>query len=110
MPTYLVKSAKQIIRHEGDFADVAFTVPAALSLAAYDVRFVVKDNAGRTIMRKDTADGSITVASQEVMIPLLPADTKGKSGTHKWEAEVYDADGPVTIGYGQFVINAELIK
>jgi hypothetical protein len=110
MATYLVRAQKTITRHEGDIADISFIVPEILSLTGYGVRFHVKDSSGRSIMRKDTADGTITVAGQTANIALLPADTKGKAGTHKWEAELYNQSGPITIGYGPFVINAELIK
>jgi hypothetical protein len=110
MATYLVRAPKQITRHEGDLADISIIVPEILSLAVYGVRFQVKDSSGRSIFRKDTADATITVAGQTANIALLPADTKGRAGNHKWEAELYNQNGPITIGYGQFVINPELIK
>lgn len=111
MATYLVQSSISITRHEGDIADVVFTIPnPPLDITGYGVRFWVKDSSGRTIIRKDTVDATITVAGQLVTIPLLPADTKGHAGKHSWESEIYDINGPITIGYGPFVINAELIR
>lgn len=110
MPTYLVERAITITRQEGDLADVIFTIPDILNTTGYDIRFSVKDNNGRNVIKKDTAENNITVQEQMVTILLFPADTKGKPGTHKWEAELYKADGPITIGYGAFVITPELIR
>jgi hypothetical protein len=110
MPTYLVERAIAITRQEGDLADIIFTIPDVLSTTDYDVRFLVKGNNGRTIVKKDTASDDIIVSEQTVTIPILPSDTKGKPGNHKWELELYKSDGPITIGYGMFSITPELIK
>jgi hypothetical protein len=110
MPTYLVERPITITRQEGDLADIVFTIPAILNPADYGIRLSVKDDKGRTVLKMDTAANDITVQDQMVTIPLLPADTKGKPGNHKWEVEIYKDDGPITIGYGSFVITPELIK
>jgi hypothetical protein len=110
MPTFLVERPITITRQEGDLADIVFTIPAILDTADYGIRFSVKDDKGRTVLKKDTAENDITVQYQKVTIPLLPADTKGKPGNHKWEVEIYKDNGPITIGYGPFAITPELIK
>jgi hypothetical protein len=110
MPTYLVKKEIAITRQEGDTADVVFTVPDVLDLALYNVRYHVLDNNRRYVFHKDTGEGTIQKDGQVITIPLLSEDTKEKTGTHRWEMELHNADEVITIGKGIFVIIPELIR
>ena len=107
MATYLIAREITITRQEGDVADIVITVPAALSMTARTPVFQVRDTSNRAIINKTTP--AITVQAQVINIPLLPADTKGKPGKHRWELQVTDTNGPVTIGRGNFEIIKEII-
>ena len=109
MPTYLVKKEIAITRQEGDTADVVFTVPEVLDLSLYLIRFHVMDNNRRFIFYKNTEVGTIQKDGQTITIPLSALDTKTKTGTHRWEMELFNQNENITIGKGSFVIIPELI-
>lgn len=102
MPTYLIKSDITITRQEGDVADIVITVPVLLSMTGKTAKFSVFDTNNKAIIAKTT--GTLTIDGQVITIQLLPADTLRKAGKHRWELEVVDANGPITIGRGPFVI------
>ena len=107
MPTYLIKSEITITRQEGDVADVTITVPSVLDMTNRTPRFQVRDAAGKRLIDKTVPD--VVVTEQVIFVPLLPADTAGKPGKHRWELEVTDTNGPVTIGRGDFNVVKQLI-
>lgn len=107
MATLLIKSEKQITRQEGDDSDIVFTVPGIFPLTDSTVEFSIFQ-AGRKIIRKLTSDVDIT--DQVITVPLLASDTKGKSGSHRWELQITRGGKITTIGKGSFNILAELIK
>ena len=107
MATYLIKSEKHFTRQEGDSADVEIIVPEIIDMSNYDARFVVKENNLRTIMDKKAGD--ISIQGQRITIPILPADTKGKTGKHRWELQINSTENIYTIGRGFFYIVSELI-
>ena len=102
MTTYLIAREIPITRQEGDVADIVITVPAVLSLVGKKVRFQVRDINGRVIM--DKKDAGLTIDGQVISIPLYPDDTTRRAGKHRWELEVSDDNGPITIGKGPFII------
>lgn len=108
MPTFIVRKETTITRQEGDVADVVFVVPKVLSMTGRTARFGVFNSAGTAIFEHETPD-PITIASQTITVPLLPVDTTGHSGSHRWELEVNDDDGPITIGRGTFIITPQLL-
>jgi len=108
MATYLIAREITITRQEGDVADIVITVPAILSMTGRTVKFEVRNANGSVQLAK--TGSSLTVTGQIISIPLLPADTEGKPGKFTWECEISDANGPITIGKGAFVIVKTDIK
>ena len=94
MATYLIKSEKHFTRQEGDSADVEIIVPEIIDMGNYDAHFVAVD---------------ISIQGQRITIPILPADTKGKTGKHRWELQINSTENIYTIGRGFFYIVSELI-
>ena len=108
MPTFIVRKETTITRQEGDVADVVFVVPKVLSMTGRTARFGVFDSAGTTIFEKESPD-PVSIASQTITIPILPADTTGHSGSQRGELEVNNDDGRITIGRGHFIITPQLL-
>lgn len=106
MATYLISREIAIVRQEGDAADIAVTVPAELSMTGKTARFQVRDSGNRVIINKDD---EIAIVGQAITIVLAPDDTARHAGNHRWELEVSDANGPITIGRGNFTIVKQLI-
>lgn len=106
MATYLISREITITRQEGDAADVVVTVPATLSMTGKTARFQVRDSGNRVIINKED---EIAIVGQGITILLDPEDTARHSGRHRWELEVRDANGPITIGRGDFIIVKQLI-
>ena len=104
MATYLIEEEAVITRQEGDIADVEITVPSELPLDGHGVTFQVKAAGGRVLINKKDTTNTLTITDQDIYIPLLPADTRGKDGVHRWELQVDTEDGPITIGRGDFRI------
>lgn len=111
MATYLINNEITINRQEGDTCDVTFTsVPPEINLTDATAKFQVKESATATPIISKTTDDDISIVSQDIVVNLLPEDTKGHSGRWKWELEVVLADTSViTLGRGCFNIIAELI-
>jgi hypothetical protein len=107
MPTYLIGKEIAITRQEGDVADIVVTVPDILSMDGKTARFQVRDAGNRMIINKDQT--GIDIDGQIITIELQPADTSKKSGKYRWELEVADDDGPITIGRGNFDIVKTMI-
>lgn len=106
MATYLIKREFELVRQEGDYADVSFVVPDVLELIeGSTAKFQVLASTGRVIINKD-----VTVNGQNISVVLEPADTKGKPGRHRWELQVTIDNKPYTIGRGNFEIKPEIIK
>ena len=110
MPTYLIKKAINITRQEGDSADISFVVPEILNLALYDAKFNVTTKLRNVILYKSSLDGTIAINGQTVTIPLLPDDTKHKTGNYLWELELSNENENITIGKGSFFIISEIIR
>jgi hypothetical protein len=106
MPTYL-KANINLTRQAGDIADIVIIVPEALNMTGRTVNFRVTDKAGRILIKNPAG---LTIEAQTITIPLLPVDTKGKAGSHNYEVEVVNQQGPITILAGTFTITKELIK
>ena len=104
MATYLIANEITITRQAGDLADITFAVPDVLSMSGKTAKFQVFDKNRNAIIEKEHPN--LTVNGQTITIPLLPDDTKDKSGTYYWELEV---SSPITIGHGQFIITKTLI-
>lgn len=111
MPRYLIKKETTFTVQEGDTpSPIEFYVPAVLDMDGYEIRIKVFDKNGRTLISKDSNIGTITISDQLVTMNLDEADTKGRAGTQRWEAELYnDSPEKITIGRGPFVINAQKI-
>lgn len=107
MATYLISREKTITRQEGDVADIVITVPALLSMTGKTAHFAVADNGGRNVINKEK---DISIDEQVISIVLKPEDTSRKAGKYRWELEVKDANGPITIGKGDFIIVKQLIR
>ncbi len=109
MATYLIKREISITRQEGDTAEVTIIVPEVINMQNYNARFTVKNNSRRSLIDKKSQDGDIIITGQTITVPLLVADTKGKSGKHSWELEISSTNDVFTIGRGIFMIKSELI-
>lgn len=106
MASFLIKREFELVRQEGDYADVSFVVPDVLELVAGSTaKFQVSASTGRVMISKD-----MTVNGQNLSAVLDPADTKGKAGKHRWELQVIIDNKPYTIGRGNFEIKPESIK
>lgn len=109
MATYLIDKEIEIIRQEGDTADIVIEAPPFFDISGATVRFKVKDADG-IAFTKDSED--CTIEDQVLSIPIEPADTRGKAGRYRWELQFQKPAtfGTVTAGRGTFVIIAEQIK
>lgn len=122
MATYLPKGVIKIYRQEGDNADVVFICPDVLDLTGSEVKFEVWTIPDENLLepieselvfsKTNELDGGIDVDEQTIIIELLPEDTTGFAGLHKFECQVSnDATyGIVTIAKGFFQILDEIIK
>jgi hypothetical protein len=110
MATYLIKREITITRQEGDTADVVIVVPDVIDMGNYEAHFSVKDNSRRTVMNKETGNGTAYVSGQTITIPLAATDTKNKPGKHRWELQLTNETEVITIGRGNFVIVNEIIR
>lgn len=108
MTTYLIRREKTLTRQEGDVADIVITVPAIISMTGRTAKFQVRDKYNKVIITK--SGNGLTVNGQVITIPLLPADTEGKGEKNRWELEVINSSGPITIGKGPFFITGTDIK
>lgn len=106
MATYLISREITITRQEGDTADIVVTVPSTLSMTGKTARFQVRDSGNRVIINKED---EIAIVGQGITILLAANDTARHAGKHRWELEVSDANGPITIGRGDFIIVKQLI-
>ena len=114
MATVLPAREYHFTRQEGDKADIQLVVPAAFSMTGRTAQFMVADKRGRVLINKLEGEG-ITIARQAVTIDFDEEDTKHKPGTHRWELETWIDSGGIktdvrTIGYGNFVIDKEIIR
>lgn len=104
MPTDRYITTPITIQHQaGDTGDIVITVPAAISLAGKTLRFAVLKGTN-TIFEKTQPD--LTVSVQDVIIPMLEADTNGLYGTYHWELELMNSNATqvITLGQGDFII------
>jgi hypothetical protein len=111
MTTYIVAEEITITRQEGDHADVTIVVPASLSMVSATAKFQVNSAKGTLIFLKSSATTGLDINAQTITVTILPADTKGKSGTHRWELEITNsASKIITAGRGDFeIIKEEII-
>lgn len=107
MNTYRIKEEKSIVRQEGDNASIIIIVSNELLLTGYDIAFRVENKQGISVMSKTSIAGTLTVLNQQITIPLLPVDTLGHSGVHRWELEL-TSPLKITIGRGTFTIVPKL--
>jgi hypothetical protein len=109
MATYLPGKPFKITRHEGDTADIVFTVTSSINLAGMDVLFQVRNAYNDLVFSKSSAaGGGMVVDGQVVRVSLLPVDTTGFPGTHKWELQVSSSIRVQTLVNGPFIINKEV--
>ena len=106
MATYLITREITITRQEGNPSDVIINVPESLSLSGKTAHFRVVDSAGKIIIDKED---EIVIDGQTLTVLLVASDTARKSGKFRWQLDVSDANGPITIGKGDFVINKSII-
>lgn len=112
MATYLIKEDIEIVRQEGDTADIEFTVPEALDMTLYPVvKFQTKKTYGSAIILDKSVGSGLAVVGQAITVTLDSADTKGVNrGSFKWELEISNTDPEIiTIGRGGFTVEKELI-
>jgi len=99
MATFIIAQEVTITRQEGDLADLVLVVPDILPLTGRTAKFRAEKIDGTAFIEKQSPD--IVMLLQVITIPILPADTDGNSGKHRWELKVYDAqNNPITIGKG----------
>lgn len=107
MATYLKGKSVEIVRQEGDDADVTITIPELLPVVGAILKFYVfKQHKREAFIRKE-----VTMTSQTTTITLAAGDTKGHAGRHFYEIEIVRADGKVlTAATNYFTIIKELIR
>lgn len=105
--SFLIKEPFRIVRQEGDTGQIVFELPVEIPMADKEVKFQVKTSNQALVFEKLNAD--VTVAGQEVTIPLIAADTKGKYGKHIWELQVNSVSEIITVAKGPFEITREVI-
>lgn len=89
MASYLLDSEIDLVRMEGDDSDVEITIDESLSIAGSDVTFEIHDRNGDAIISKTNAvGGGITIAGQTITVTLLPADSTGYAGVHRYEFKI----------------------
>lgn len=96
---------------EGNLADIELEMDDSFSMTNVSVTFQVRDSSEKLIIDKKSSDGDITISGQDITIPLLPEDTRRKSGKYNYEIDfLNDSDQPfATIG-GTFIISKEVNK
>lgn len=107
MATYLKGQSPEIIRQEGDDADITFIIPDIIDTNGATLKFQVFRSYDSTpILSKE-----IVMTGQQATIILDKTDTKGKSGNHQYEIELTLSNGKVvTVARNTFNIKSELIK
>lgn len=108
MTTYLTKTNKALTRQEGDNASIVFIVPDILPLTGRTATFKAVDSRNRTTLSKTFGSG-LSISGQQISITLLPDDTKGHAGSHRWELEL-STPQVITIARGSLTIIPEIIK
>lgn len=94
---------------EGNLADIELEMDSSFPMTGVSVTFQVRDSSDRLLIDKSSSDGDITIAEQDITIPLLVTDTKRRSGKHNYEIDFIDINGNpfATIG-GTFTIAKEV--
>lgn len=113
MATY-EKYKQDIIRHEGNLADIVIEL-TNIDISESDVSIQVRKIDNSLVFSKSTLDSEtssdITISSDGTTITIIlnPEDTKGHAGNHKYEIDVLDSEERpyLTIG-GIFRIDAEI--
>ena len=106
--SYLVFESVTIKRKEGNTGKIVLQFPSTFDPADYGIKFQVVTRGGDVVFAKTESD--MTISSQNVTIPLVVNDTKGKSGNHIWECEITDTGVLITTGEGPFKIPRKYIK
>ena len=103
MATYLIDNQFTIRRQQGDISDIIFIVQNTLLISGMVVKFQVRNNKGELVMDK-VSPTNITVAGQQITIPLLQEDTQALRGSLTWECEITSTGKRITVGQGIFEI------
>jgi len=97
--------------HEGNEADFEFEFDTNFPVEQIgEISFQCRDLTGKAVMNeKLMSTGGITLSERLVSVLFLPADTKGKSGSYRYEIDIINSSGNpfATIG-GSLKINAEI--
>ena len=95
---------------EGNLQSFEFDVDASFDMSQVgDITLEVRTTSGRAMIEKSESSGTIVRNGQNVLIPFLPVDTKGRAGSYFYEIDFKNVSGQpfVTMG-GKFVINPEI--
>jgi hypothetical protein len=105
MASYLLDSEVDLTRMEGDDSEVEIIVADVLDITGATVVFEIKDRDGDVLIQKTTSSG-IVITDQNIKVTLVPADSNGKSGRHRYEFKLTTAGGKVyriLRGYFEFI-------
>jgi len=105
--SYIIKNEIEIRRQEGDTGNITIIIPEQIDLDGMVPILHVVDRKLNTIFKKEDSDWSIN--DQTISCSLLPTDTRGKSGNHKWELQLQSLNEVITVGRGNFLIIKEII-
>lgn len=112
----ILPATVNILRHEGDYADISVILPTIISVAdVSNVQFHVKDSFGNMLIEQNEGNTYIRTDAEKnsIIIPLKLKDgtltTKGKAGEHNYEVEVNYNGNPQTLLRGKIRIQKEVI-
>lgn len=94
---------------EGNLASIDLEMDETFPMEGVGVTLQVKDSEGTVIIEKSSYEDDITIAGQDITIPLLPGDTETLAGRHKYEIDFINASNQpfATIG-GIFIVEPEI--
>jgi hypothetical protein len=111
MASYLLDSEVDFTRMEGDDSDVEITISNDLNITGSSCKFEIQNRDKEVLITKESANpGEIIITGQTIKVILVPADTDGKSGTHRYEFKLLTADGKTyRICRGDFFILQKIV-
>lgn len=95
MASYLLDSEVELTRMEGDDSEVEIIVSNVLDITGASCVFEIKDRDGELLLSKETGGSGIEITGQNIKVTLVPADTDGKSGRHRYEFKLITSTGKV---------------
>ena len=99
-----------LVRQEGDTADLVIEVPEAIDMTDATVKFGIYDDLGEVIVEKSSEEDEIELDGQIIMVPVLSEDTEGFAGTHNYELEITVQGAIITILKGKIDVEKEYLK